>query len=280
MPVEQTCSGVPGQVCQGTNGYVSYEPGDLPVVISVPHGGSMTPASIPDRTGGTTVTDTNTIELGRAVSDALRARTGRAPHLVICHLRRTKLDANREVLEAAEGRPEAVRAWTEYHAFIERATSDAVARSGGGFYLDLHGHGHPIARLELGYLLPASTLSRSDAALDADGSAAASSLARLVGRGPAPFSEMLRGPSSLGGLLAPAVPSVPSPAAPSPGADPYFDGGYSTARHTTSMPGVQIESHFPGVRDSAPNRAAFGAALAEALVAYLGTHAGLQIGAR
>jgi predicted enzyme related to lactoylglutathione lyase len=235
------CAYVPGAPCFGRLNYVEYVPGDLPLVISVPHGGALAPSTIPDRMG-TTATDTNTIELGRAIAQAFLTRTGRRPHLVICHLKRTKLDANREVGEAAEGNPNATQAWQEYHGFIDAATH-AVATGGSGLYIDLHGHGHAPQRLELGYLLSAATLDLTDEQLDAGGYAWASSLHLAMGRTPQTFAQLLRGADSLGGLLLGAgVPSVPSPAVPSPGADPYFTGGYSTERHTNTIPGLQIES--------------------------------------
>ena len=266
-----TCSPTAGAVCFGTNNYVEYNGGSLPILISVPHGGALTPASIPDRTTGTTVTDTNTIDLGRAVAAAFQSSTGRPVHLVLCHLRRTKLDANREVVEAAQGNANAARAWTEYHGFIEMAAAEIVRRDGTGFYIDLHGHGHAIARLELGYLLTSAELSQTDAQLDASGLAVTSSLQRAMSSTPTSFSEVLRGSSSLGGLLS-TIASVPSPSAPSPGADPYFNGGYSTERHTTTLPGVQIESHFSGVRDTAASRTAFAQQLVAAVRTFSERH--------
>jgi hypothetical protein len=194
---------------------------------------------------------------------------------VICQLRRTKLDANREVVEAAQGNPEAVQAWTEYHAFVETAMRDVTMKSGRGLYIDLHGHGHAKARLELGYLLTGPVLDRSDAELDAQGVASASSLRLAMLHTTASFSDLLRGATSLGARLAP-VPSVPSPADPSPGMDPFFEGGYSTARHTATLPGLQIESHFSGVRDTAASRAAFAATLVDAVTAFLRDHLGLS----
>lgn len=267
-----SCAGAVGVSCFGTSQYVEYIPGDSPVVISVPHGGALAPASIPDRTVGTTVTDTNTIALGEAVAESLRTRSGRRPHLVLLHLRRTKLDANREVVEAAQGHPDAIRAWTEYHAFIEQAVAAVRQGTGTGLYLDLHGHGHAKARLELGYLIGASTLNGSDDQLNASQAAHQSSLRLLALSSPLTSAALLRGPTSLGGLLEPHVPAVPSPSDPSPGADPYFDGGYSTSRHTAALPGLQIESHFAGVRDTATSRAAFGDRLAAALVEFLRLH--------
>jgi hypothetical protein len=271
------CAGTTSVACFGTRNYVEYLPGDLPIVVSVPHGGALTPASIPDRTAGTTVTDTNTIELGRAVRDAFASGTGRTPHLIVMHLRRTKVDANREVVEAAQGNAEAQLAWTEYHQFIEQAIGLARATGGDGFYLDLHGHGHAKARLELGYRLSAATLNGSDADLDNAQVALASSLRVAAQKTTHGSASLLRGALSLGGLLAPALPAVPSPADPSPGSDPYFTGGYSTERHTVVIAGAQIESHYPGVRDSVSSRAAFGAALVTAIRAFVKEHLGLQI---
>jgi hypothetical protein len=250
--------------------------GDLPIVVSAPHGGAIEPPGIPTRTSGATATDLNTIDLARAIADALRARTGRAPHLVICHLRRTKLDANRDVGEAAEGQPSMIAAWGEYHDFIEQAIGEVQRAGGRGFYLDLHGHGHPIQRLELGYLLSAAEFDRTDAELDAGAVGSMSSLRLALGWSPDGFAEVLRGATSLGGLLAPSYPAVPSPSAPAPGADPYFTGGYSTERHTARLPGLQIEANFTGVRDSAASRTAFASALAEAVLAFIERHIGAR----
>jgi len=249
---------------------VEFVAGDFPLVISVPHGGATAPTKIPDRTG-ITVTDSNTIDLARAISLAFASRVGRRPHLVICHLRRTKLDANRDVVEAAQGNAESVQAWTDYHAFIELAMNTATSMSGTngrGFYIDLHGHGHPIQRLELGYLLTSGQLDLSDAQLNASYSTA-SSLRLALPFTNVSFAELLRGPLSLGGRLGSATPSVPSPVVASPGAEPYFEGGYSTERHTARLPGLQIESNFTGVRDTAANRAAFSDRLVTALLGFL-----------
>ena len=264
-----------GASCVGQNGWIEYVAGDLPIVISVPHGGAIAPANVPDRTFGTTATDRNTIDLALAISDGLRSLTGRSPHVVFCNLRRIKIDVNREVVEAAQSDPAMIQAWTEYHGFVELALGE-VQRRGGGFFIDLHGHAHAIARVEWGYLLSAATLDQSDAMLDASGIGALSSLQALLSTTPDPFSEVLRGPASLGGLLQPTFPSVPSPSAPSPAGAEYFTGGYITRRHTAAVAGVQLEANFPGLRDTAANRAAFGSALAPVLRAFAARHLGLM----
>lgn len=266
---------VPGTTYFGRNDYIEFIAGDGPFVLSAPHGGALTPAEIPDRTVGTTVTDSNTDPMIRAVGNAIEVESGRRPHLIISRLRRTKLDPNREVVEAAAGNPAAIHAWREYHGFIEAARVAAAAAWPHAFYLDLHGHGHAIPRLEWGYLLGASTLNRTDLELNTGGYADQSSIRSLATLGVAPFAELLRGQASLGARFeAEGYPSVPSPTAPSPGTADYFNGGYSAARHGSvnggNVSGVQLEMHFSGVRDTGPNRLAFAAAAARVLVGWLG----------
>jgi N-formylglutamate amidohydrolase len=273
---------VPGQVYVGRNGYIEYRAGDLPIILSAPHGGGLAPASIPDRTYGTTTADANTIDLVTLLAQALARTSGGTPHVVICHLRRSKVDVNREIVEATQGNPDASQAWTEYHAFIDAASAASVASAGGGFYVDIHGHAHPAARVELGYLLDAADLARTDDDLN-DGTVASRSSLRAIADGAdAPFAVVLRGPGSIGAVLAArGYAAVPSPSIPSPGTDPYFSGGYSTHRHGSAHGGrvsaVQVESPFPGVRDTAANRAAFADALAEAIRTFLVTHAGFGL---
>ncbi|MDO8834771.1 MAG: hypothetical protein Q7V01_04210 [Vicinamibacterales bacterium] len=273
---------VAGQVYTGRHGYIEYRAGDLPIILSAPHGGNLAPASIPDRTFGTTVTDANTIDLVTLLAQALAGTSGGTPHVVICHLRRTKVDVNREIVEAAQGNTDAAQAWTEYHAFIDAASAAAVRAAGRGFYVDVHGHAHPAARVELGYLLDAADLSRSDDELNDGTFAARSSIRAIAGSADAPFPIVLRGAGSIGAVLASrGYPAVPSPAVPSPGTDPYFSGGYSTTRHGSAQGGpvsaVQVECPFPGVRDTAANRAAFATALANAIRTFLVTHGGFTL---
>lgn len=276
LPVDRYEAGIS---YYGRGRYVEYIPGELPVVISAPHGGALTPAEIPDRTGGTTVTDSNTEETALAVRDAFLERTGKAPHVVISHLKRTKLDPNREILEAAEGNPYAENAWSEFQTYIDEAEGMIVEVFGSGLYLDLHGHGHAIERVELGYLLSAAELNLSDAALDEGGFAAESSIRALVTHSPLPFSRLLRGAESFGAALAgQGIASVPSPAAPSPGTAEYFSGGYNTDRHGSrvegTVSGIQMELHRPGIRDTDANRRAFGVGLAAAVEEYIRAHWG------
>ena len=269
-----------GTSYRGRSDYVEYIPGDLPVILSAAHGGGLTPAEINDRTWGVTVTDRNTTELTLAVRDAFFDQTGHTPHVIISHLSRVKLDPNREIIEAAQGNVFAEHAWEEFQGFIEVARKTVTSDFGGGMYFDMHGHGHPIGRLELGYLLSISMLNQPDTALNNLTTAEMTSIRAIGFDSPISFSKLLRGPTSFGGYLeTEGIRAVPSPGDPSPGTDPYFIGGYNTHRHGSIeanevVSGIQIEHHFRGIRDSNQNRRSYATRLATTIQLFLLQHFG------
>jgi N-formylglutamate amidohydrolase len=261
----------PGQVYFGAEHWIEYDAGDLPIVLTSPHGGRLRPAALPDREDGVTEMDLNSQELARAIADELLARTGHRPDLIASQLHRRKLDPNREIKEAAAGVPAAEQAWREFHAYVEAATAAAVARHGFAFLIDVHGHAHPIPRIELGYGVAAVQLNQTDTAFDASDFAALSTFrdlhARLGGSG----ANLLRGPHSLGDLFQQrGIRAVPSPQEPSPGKNVYFDGGYIVRQHSASkVIAVQIETYRPGLRDTAADRAHFAQVAAEVVTIFL-----------
>jgi hypothetical protein len=267
----------PGAIHEGRAGYVAYEAGALPLILSAGHGGTLEPGEIPDRTEGTLARDLDTDRLAVVMADSIEARLGARPHVVVSRLHRRKLDPNRDLPEATQGNALAEHAWREYHGFLEHARTRLEGEHGVGFYIDVHGHGHETARLELGYLLTGTQLEGSDEDLDDGATAAGSSIRALADASPLPFSALIRGESSLGTLFEDAgVPAVPGARQPDPGGAPFFSGGYSTRRHGSrdggTVSGVQIEAHREGVRDTEENRARFAGAAASVLEAYFTTH--------
>lgn len=287
-----------GKTYFGANRYVQYVPGNSPVILTAPHGGTLRPDSIPDRSkascGGEAVlvTDTNTVELVLAMREAHFRRFGTYPHVIINRLARRKFDANRPLDEAACGNAEAARAFAEWHAFIDVAKAEVVKTSGRGWFMDIHGHGHEIQRLELGYLLRSADLNASDAELDGKASLRERVSIRALLQAPgATLSRMLRGPSSFGALYARAgIPAIPADDDLRPGSARYFAGGYNTSRHTCGAEaealggktgdricGLQIEANFKGVRDTPESWKRFGEATAEVLEEYLLANMGLRL---
>ncbi len=271
----------PGVSTFGTTGYVEYIPGNLPVVISVPHGGYLQPTNIPRRecSGCVYNRDLYTQELARSIIDDFFATTGCYPHVIINLLHRNRFDANRSITTAADGNPIVEEAYHNYHAYIDLAKVQIEADYGRGLFLDLHGHGHEIQRVELGYRLSRTQLQQTDSQLNQASLIEESSIRALVGENLQALShaDLLRGSSSLGTMLENrGFPAVPSTQDPHPeGSEDYFSGGYNTGRHSSEnggrIDGIQIECNRD-VRWDAPTRERFADSLTLSINAYLQLH--------
>ena len=243
---------IPGNTYYDSTGYVEYRAGNIPIVLSAPHGGVLEPASIPDRDCPGCIYDkdawTKPIAEGMYVS--ILKMMGCYPHLIINLLHRKKFDANRDIGEAADSNLVVEKAWRGYHRFIDSAAAKIVTDYKRGLFLDIHGHGHTVQRIELGYLLSAAELRLPDTSLNKKALTDESSVRTLVTDNIKGFNhaELLRGSYSFGSLLdQKGFPSVPSLSIPSsPLGDPYFDGGYNTQRHGSrdndrGIDAIQIE---------------------------------------
>lgn len=272
----------PGQTYFGTQSFTEYLAGNLPMIIVAPHGGLLSPAQIPDRScsGCVYVNDANTQDLARRLAEAIFVQTGCRPHLIINHLHRRKMDANRDLAEAADGNALAGQAWEDFHDFISAAKASVTNDYGKGLLIDLHGHAHAIQRLEWGYLLYEDELALPDPVLNSEEYLGYSSIRQLAlaNLSASLHAALLRGPLSLGQLVYDrGYPGVPSATQPAPAAgDPYFSGGYNTNRHGSRFGGaidaVQLECNMEGVRDNPGNRQAFADVLAHALTEFFQRH--------
>ena len=289
---------VPGSTYFGRSNYIEYAAGDLPFILSAPHGGTLNPAEIPDRTNCpscsgwdfTTTTDTATDDVAAKVKTEVGNLTGHLPHIIICHLDRGKVDCNREVVEGAQSDPEGITAWNEFQNFINSASNSAVTNFGRGFYIDQHGQGHPEQRLELGYLLDKYDLTNTDNRLDSVSSFKNSSSIRTLANSVSnvtSFSKLLRGTNSFGELMVgEGYPSTPSYTTPAPFTSPtassnFFNGGYNTDVHGSHGGGplsaLQIEANMTGVRDSSAHRTAYAQSLARAVEKYFAQYYGISL---
>jgi len=263
----------PGTPVHGSDQFTEYMPGELPLVLSAPHGGKLKPESVRTRTSGVRTEDSNTQDLARRIAAEVRKATRKQMPLIISHLHRSKLDPNREIKEAAQGDPTAEKVWHEYHAFIGEALEDAVKRHGRAFLIDLHGQSHPDIRVELGYLHAASDYGRPVDEINSSAFVAQGSLALLVRLNPGlAYTDLLHGPESLGALLeAHDFKATPSPRMPRP-SEPYYRGGYTVFRHVPGNPsvaGLQIEANRVRLRSTPEGRQRFAEALVNALQSYL-----------
>ena len=276
-----------GQTYQGRNGYTTYYPGNIPLIISIPHGGDIAPLEISNRTYGVTVTDSNTIELGIAIRNYFYANYNIRPYVIINNLKRTKLDANRDRVEAAQGNIYAERAFDEFHFYIEDAREDIISKFGTGVLFDIHGHGiNPDGfndlRTWIGYLLTSDELDNSNDYIDQNISINDVSIYSLLNSSGQSLSDLLSGPSSLGALFEENnYSALPSPESRSPEGMRYFSGGYNTFRYGTNrnfnFSSIQLEFPFQGLRDTPQSRSLFAETFVELVQEYYLIHLNIDL---
>ncbi len=262
----------------GRNNYVEYISGELPIVISAPHGGDLLPEEINTRSYGVVKADKNTAQLAFALKDALKKLTGKAPHVIISHLHRSKLDPNRALEEAAQGNEFAEQAWREFHQFIDFA-NQKVSTEQKGMYFDLHGHSHKIQRVEVGYLVTIDLLNKGDKGINSKRAINLSSLSDILKHSELSHAELIYGEKSFGSMLfAQGAAAIPSTTYPAPLKDKYFIGGYNTRQHRIHaenyVNAIQLEHPFKGFRDTDENRQHYADKLAATILQYMKEHLG------
>lgn len=251
--------------------------GNMPLIISVPHGGQLQPESIPNRSCAniTTVTDLYTIELAREISKSIKEKYNVQPYLVICHLKRTKIDQNRDLSEATCGNADLAVPWNLFHHYIDTAIANVVSKYGAALYIDLHGHGHTKQRLELGYSLVKDALRNIYMVTELDPLRSKSSLNNLKAiKNGQDFRNYIIGDLAFGTMMeSEGFASVPARLDPYPKTDEsYFTGGYNTQLYTSGkypeVFGWQIEANYDGVRDRA-GRPLFANVFSTVIMQYL-----------
>jgi len=157
--------------------WVEYLPGELNLIITVPHNGDEKPEGLEDRKDGykdneglchfpgtdnpeemdsddevcevSLGADLYTRSIAKKVSQKLEELTnGQKPHIIISSMHRSKMDPNRNEEEGAQGRAMAQWAYHEFHGKIAQVKSQF---DGPGLLLDFHGQTHAGDRTELGY---------------------------------------------------------------------------------------------------------------------------------
>lgn len=289
-----------GDTIYGYKDYVYLVVGDAdsPLLLGVPHDGIESGSPIIPETG-TTGRDINTSLFSTAIAELFEQDTEKKPWIMVNTISRKRVDPN-SYPDAAASRyqnPDAKATYDSYHELLTlaRITLARNQENGpGGLFLDVHGHAHRyynghqepytyvvtgntvlnnfICQTDVGYAINNDDLEKSDAHLDA--LASGSSIAYLADAHPdVPFSQLIRGPKSFGGLLAAEqVTAVPSTELPIldrnallfgmegvgviEGRRPYFNGGYCTRKYGTGRTGstlgfddniVSIQIETPGI---------------------------------
>ncbi len=129
--------------------FVFTQRGELPIIISAPHGGTRELPNVPERKGKGMKTggagffagrDTGTEELAYAVSKAIEKRFGKKPYVVVSKTHRKYLDPNRPP-EIAYEDEDAKPTYDFYHGTLTEYCREVSNKHRTGLLLDLHGQG-------------------------------------------------------------------------------------------------------------------------------------------
>ncbi len=257
------------------NNWFEYIEGNIPLVISVPHGGKIRTDSLPTRTcnGAIVTVDMYTIELAKEIQTYFVKNYKVSPYIVISHLARKHVDQNRDLDRSATcGNEKLHYAWYDYHNLIDTAISKANKLGKGVMFIDLHGHAHPKQRMELGYHLKAEELLAINEGGNGGKKHSLNNLLSLNTK--LNINDLLFGENAFGTLLHDRyVASVPSKQDVAPlKDDAFFSTGPNTRRYTSSnypnVFGLQLECNRE-VRFEKGKRTIAAKAIAESVKEYL-----------
>lgn len=268
-----------GDVYTDKNGWTEVIVGNMPLIISVPHGGDKNPDFIEDRTcsGAVTTRDLNTVELSYRLKEQIEKTTEKTPYMILSHISRKKIDQNRNLKEATCGNLKLEPVWEYYHQSLDSIISKSIEHFGYALFVEVHGHAHPIERIELGYALSKDELIRLNESNPDDELRISSSLDGLLKlQSSLNLKEMIIGEYSFGTIITDesynAVPAKQDPYVNKE--DKYFTGGYNTRRYTNpkNYPGVfgfQMECPRLGIREDSQTQHLFAQSFVQAYKKYI-----------
>lgn len=275
------CEKTQDQTSNDWEQFITYKEGNYPLILVAPHGGDLKPQWIEDRDCENAVITQDQYTLGIAlqIEQALH-ELGIKPYMVLTKIHRIKVDLNRSLETSVCEDNTSNDLWQLFHQQIEHYRRDVVQKYGRGLLIDIHGHGHPIQRIELGYLITSQQLRNASNEGNLSDLTIDSSIKSLVLNHPEnqTLDQVLFGRNSLGTLLSdrgfPAVPSEQDPA-PNIG-DPFFSGGTNTksygSRGGGKIDAVQLELNRQGLRQEGDDRQEFSLIFAQVISAYMRYH--------
>ncbi len=121
--------------------FIEYNRGSIPLIISVPHGGTTKCDHIPQRTNGIHGLDKDTIKLARELIEKIKnVFKFKTPSYIISKIQRVKIDFNRNSSEAFDQKSElAKRIYRFYHNKIEELILYNLETFNSSMLIDIHG---------------------------------------------------------------------------------------------------------------------------------------------
>ncbi len=131
---------------QEINKYIEFEVGNIPLILSVPHGGLLRCDSIPQRTEGVLGIDRGTVDLAKNIINQISIEFEgdkggfKSPYNIISKVRRNKIDLNRSEHEAYNQNSFIAREiYRFYHNKIEELILTNLNKFNHSLLIDIHG---------------------------------------------------------------------------------------------------------------------------------------------
>lgn len=256
------------------NNYIQYYQGNIPLILSAPHGGEFMPDEITDRSEGVFDKDDFTLELTQEIIKEFQLQIGKIPYAIIGDISRKKVDFNRQREIAYEDESAKV-VYDEFHSLIQKSEKEIDKKFAKGLYIDIHGQSHPKGYTEFGYLLYNDVLKLADEHLvEHQHQTSIRTLSKFSSE---PFLEQLKGKNSLGSLMCEqGYDSIPSEKIPYATDGNYFEGAYDTIRYGSleggNISGIQIEFPYIDVRDTKEHRKKCAQAFVKSIIKFMDVH--------
>ena len=260
--------------------FFEFRKGDIPLIIVAPHGGDLKPNWIENRDcdGSVITKDLYTLDIAFQIENEL-VKMGYKPFIVFAKIHRIKLDLNRSLKTSHCEDDTSNELWQLFHDQIFTFRQEILKNYDRGLLIDIHGHGHPIQRIELGYLLDnekLNKLSRDESSIQHG----ETSINSLIENHPEnkQLGDLIFGDNALGTLLSKnGFPTVPSSIDRAPEHnEPFFSGGTNTknygSKSQNGVDAIQLELNRNGIRQDIQDRERFSKVFANILIDYLKFH--------
>ncbi len=125
--------------------YFDVEIGNIPIILSCPHGGYKNPKSIQNIENGAKFSDRNTLFIARRIKYILKEKDFR-PYIIFCKIHRSKLDLNRPPGSSIAFNQASAEA-RELHYYFQRTIKEqskqSIKEHGKCLIIDFHGFTKP-----------------------------------------------------------------------------------------------------------------------------------------
>ena len=132
---------------------IEYIPGNLPIILTAPHGGVKNIEGLPTRNQNDFTdsiennTDSNTSQLVYQIRNEIFKLTGKYPYIIIGNIKRSKVEFNRYIYLKENNKSYATNdkllanTWFEFYNYINVAIQNSIDNFNNAFIFDIHGHG-------------------------------------------------------------------------------------------------------------------------------------------